>query len=45
MSTYVYLTLPSARLADKLAQCAVPGMIDRFDKLQVCVLGIHYNAN
>ena len=41
----VYLTLPSARLADELAQCAVPGMIDIFDKLQVCVLGMHCNAN
>ena len=40
----VYLTLPSPRLVDKLAQCAVHGTIDRFDKLQVCVLGIHCNA-
>ena len=36
----VYLTLPFARLADELPQCAVSGTIDRFYKLQVCVLGI-----
>lgn len=41
----VYLTLPSARLADELAQCAVSGTIDRFYKLQVCVLGIDCYAN
>ena len=41
----VYQTLPSARLADELAQCAVLGTIDRFYKLQVCSLGIDYYAN
>ena len=41
----VYMTLPFARLADELAQCAVLGMIDRFYKLQVCVLGIDSYAN
>ena len=41
----VYLMLPSARLVDELAQCAVSGTIDRFYKLQVCVLGIDCYAN
>ena len=41
----VYLTLPSARLADELAQCAVLSTIDRFYKLQVCVLGIDCYTN
>ena len=41
----VYQTLPSARLADELAQCAVSGTIDRFYQLQVCVLGIDCYAN
>ena len=41
----VYQTLPSARLADELAQCVVSGTIDRFYKLQVCVLGIDCYAN
>ena len=41
----VYLTIPSARLADELAQCAVSGTIDRFYKLQVCILGIDCYAN
>ena len=41
----VYLTLPSARLADELAQCTVRGTIDRFDELQVCVFGIDCYTN
>ena len=41
----VYLTLPSARLADELAQGTVSGTIDRFHKLQVRVLGVDYCAN
>ena len=41
----VYLTLPSAFLVDELAQCAVLGTIDRFVKLQVCVLGVDCYAN
>ena len=41
----VYLTLPFACLADELARCAVLGTIDRFYKVQVCVLGIECYTN
>ena len=41
----VYPTLPLVCLVDELAQCAVLGTINRFDKLQVRVLGADTDAN